>query len=147
MGQVFLSHASDDDAAVNTLAAWLEAERAGKLFVDHRDINPGDPWDRELPRQLRRSDAALLYVTRNWLESDECFAEYRASYYGSKPVVPVFVGKPDEEDSLLLSTTQYGLWGVLGLRWRPGGWGAGRRLDQPGFARRRDGRRRQYQTR
>ncbi|THH40412.1 TonB-dependent receptor [Neolewinella litorea] len=32
-----------------------------------------------------------------------------------------YIGKPDQDNSLLLSTTQYGVWGVLGLRWRPGG--------------------------
>ena len=31
-----------------------------------------------------------------------------------------YIGKPDQEDSLLLSNTQYGVWGVAGLRWRPG---------------------------
>ena len=30
-----------------------------------------------------------------------------------------YVGKPDQDDSLLLSTTNYGVWGVVGLRWRP----------------------------
>ncbi len=32
-----------------------------------------------------------------------------------------FIGKPDQSESLILSTTQYGIWGVVGLRWRPGG--------------------------
>ena len=31
-----------------------------------------------------------------------------------------YIGKPDQDDSLLLSKTQYGIWGVAGLRWRPG---------------------------
>ncbi|PPK88588.1 TonB-dependent receptor [Neolewinella xylanilytica] len=31
-----------------------------------------------------------------------------------------YIGKPDQDDSLLLSSTNYGVWGVLGLRWRPG---------------------------
>ncbi|WP_116125734.1 TonB-dependent receptor [Lewinella sp. IMCC34183] len=36
-----------------------------------------------------------------------------------------YVGKPDQENSLLLSATSYGIWGVVGLRWRPGGaWGS-----------------------
>ena len=30
-----------------------------------------------------------------------------------------YLGKPDEEGSLLLSTTNFGVWGVVGLRWRP----------------------------
>ncbi len=30
-----------------------------------------------------------------------------------------WIGKPDVDGSLLASTTQYGIWGVLGLRWRP----------------------------
>ncbi|MGB3799407.1 MAG: TonB-dependent receptor [Lewinella sp.] len=30
-----------------------------------------------------------------------------------------YIGQPDEDDSLLLSTTNYGIWGVVGLRWRP----------------------------
>ena len=31
-----------------------------------------------------------------------------------------YIGKPDQDDSLLTSKTQYGIWGVAGLRWRPG---------------------------
>ncbi|CAH0999364.1 Vitamin B12 transporter BtuB [Neolewinella maritima] len=31
-----------------------------------------------------------------------------------------YIGKPDQDDSLLLSKTQFGVWGVAGLRWRPG---------------------------
>ena len=31
-----------------------------------------------------------------------------------------WLGKPDEEGAQLLSTTQYGIWGVVGLRYRPG---------------------------
>ncbi|MBB4079258.1 hypothetical protein GGR28_001878 [Lewinella aquimaris] len=31
-----------------------------------------------------------------------------------------YIGKPDEDGSLLTSKTQYGVWGVAGLRWRPG---------------------------
>ncbi len=30
-----------------------------------------------------------------------------------------YIGKPDQDDSLLLSSTNYGVWGVIGLRWRP----------------------------
>ena len=31
-----------------------------------------------------------------------------------------YIGKPDESDSRLLSETNYGIWGAVGLRWRPG---------------------------
>ena len=31
-----------------------------------------------------------------------------------------YLGKPDEEGALLLTSTRYGIWGVVGLRWRPG---------------------------
>ena len=30
-----------------------------------------------------------------------------------------YIGKPDQDESLLLSSTNYGVWGVIGLRWRP----------------------------
>jgi hypothetical protein len=32
-----------------------------------------------------------------------------------------YIGRPDDDDSRLLLNTQFGTWGVLGLRWRPGG--------------------------
>jgi hypothetical protein len=31
-----------------------------------------------------------------------------------------YIGRPDADDSLLLQETQFGVWGVVGLRWRPG---------------------------
>ena len=94
MTQVFISHSSKDDAEVDALADWLAAEGVGDLFVDHRDIPPGASWDNELPRQAKLSEVFVLFVTQSWLNSEECYAEYRSAYYGGKAVVPIIVGDP-----------------------------------------------------
>ncbi len=33
----------------------------------------------------------LLYVTKAWLSSSECFSEYRSAYYAGKHIIPLFV--------------------------------------------------------
>lgn len=92
MPRIFISHASVDDAQVDQLADWLAAEGLGEVFVDHRHIAPGTSWDAALRREAARAELLILYVTPAWLASEECFAEYRASFYGDRTVVPLLSG-------------------------------------------------------
>lgn len=91
MARIFISHASKDDAAVTEVSEWLKAQGFDDHFVDHIDISGGTSWDRELPKQMAQAEIVLLYVTRNWLASSECVAEYRASYYSNKVVIPLLI--------------------------------------------------------
>ena len=51
-GAVFLSHASEDDAAALRIAAALRA--AGiEVWLDRSDLKGGDAWDQRIRQQLR----------------------------------------------------------------------------------------------
>lgn len=89
MPRIFVSHASQDDPAVDALSDWLSAKGHDDHFIDHRDIPGGGSWDAVLRREAARAEMLILYVTPAWLASEECFAEYRASYYGDKTVLPL----------------------------------------------------------
>lgn len=91
MPRIFVSHASADDTAINTLSDWLTAKGHDDHFIDHRHIVGGGSWDAALRREASRAEMLILYVTPAWLASDECFAEYRASFYGDKTVLPLLV--------------------------------------------------------
>jgi formylglycine-generating enzyme required for sulfatase activity len=92
MPRIFISHRNSDDAAIDVLSAWLTARGYTDHFIDHRDIEAGASWDAALRRNASRAELMILYVTPGWLASEECFAEYRASFYGDKTVVPLLVG-------------------------------------------------------
>ena len=89
MPRIFISHASEDDADVDKLADWLAAVGYDHVFVDHRHIPPGTSWNSTLQKEAARADLLILHVTPAWLASEECFAEYRASYYGNRTVIPL----------------------------------------------------------
>lgn len=91
MPRIFISHASADDTAINALSGWLTEKGYDDHFVDHRDIIGGGSWDAALRREASRAEMLILYVTKDWLASEECFAEYRASFYGDRTVLPLLV--------------------------------------------------------
>lgn len=102
MTRIFVSHACVNDIAVTELSQWLKTVGWNDLFVDHLDIPGGVDWNQTLPKEIGKAGVFVLYVTQDWLASDECYPEYRASYYGGRPVIPLLVSKtldelPEEE--------------------------------------------------
>lgn len=98
MPRIFVSHASADDNSVDDLSDWLSA-RGFDHFVDHQHIDAGVSWDAVLRREASRADILILFVTEAWLASEECYAEYRSSYYGDRTVLPLLV-QPLRSDEL-----------------------------------------------
>ncbi len=91
MTQIFISHASRDDPLVTALSDWLNGAGFKDHFVDHLHIPGGADWNQALPRQLSSADILVLFVTKDWLASTECFSEYRSHYYAARPVVPLLI--------------------------------------------------------
>lgn len=89
MPRIFISHASADDAAIDTLSDWLTTAGHGDHFVDHKHIGAGTSWDDALRKEAAGAEILILYVTPDWLASEECFAEYRSSFYGDRTVLPL----------------------------------------------------------
>lgn len=94
MTNIFVSHSSADDELVTKLSAWLSSRGYDDHFVDHIHVEVGTSWDEALRRKASKADILILYVTQNWLASDECYAEYRSSFYGDRSVLPLLAEPP-----------------------------------------------------
>lgn len=71
--QLFISHSTKDDAAIDDIAEKLEAADF-QVWVDHREgIEPGTPsWDRAIREAIMLSDAGLFVMSPPSLESEIC---------------------------------------------------------------------------
>jgi hypothetical protein len=91
MAVLFVSHSSKDDVAASALEGWLRANGFTDIFVDHRNIAGGDAWRQALQAAAGTCRVVLCLVTGNWLASKDCLAEFDASFYMGKRVIPLFL--------------------------------------------------------
>ena len=61
--QIFLCHASEDKAAVETIYDRLKA-LGYKPWLDKRDLLPGQRWRSEIPKAIRASDYILIFLSK-----------------------------------------------------------------------------------
>ncbi len=66
------------------IANWLTHNGFDDLFIDHDDIRTGDKWTEALRRAKNACRVVLCLVTAEWLESDECYGEFLASWYAGR---------------------------------------------------------------
>ena len=97
MAVLFVSHSSLDDTIVTALAKWLRANGFTDIFVDHEGLAAGDKWRAELRASAGACRVVVCLVSRNWLNSDECFNEFRAAWYMGKRIIPLFLLPPTHE--------------------------------------------------
>jgi hypothetical protein len=79
MAAVFISHSSLDSFQAATLKAMLDEMGFTESFLDfdkHQGIPLGAEWESKLYREIDRCQAMLLVLTKNWLDSKWCFAEF-----------------------------------------------------------------------
>ncbi len=63
VNQVFLCHAKEDEAKV--LAIYERLKQHGiKLWMDKKDLLPGQQWELEIAKAIRESDFVLLFFSR-----------------------------------------------------------------------------------
>jgi hypothetical protein len=60
--RVFLCHSSGDKQAVRDLYKQLEADGFDP-WLDEEDLIPGEEWQKEIPRAVRRSDVVLVCLS------------------------------------------------------------------------------------
>jgi len=92
MACVFISHSNRDSEQADRLLAWLHGQGFAETFLDfdkHGGIPPGADWERTLYRELTRSEAMLLVLTKNWLDSKWCFAEFTQARALGKAIFPL----------------------------------------------------------
>jgi TIR domain len=92
--KVFISYSSKDEALATRIVASLEA--AGlDAWYSKREIMPGDNWAEKIANGLKESNAMVVLVTPDALESDavQSSISYALSERAfSKRLIPVIVG-------------------------------------------------------
>ena len=96
--KVFISYASKDEELANGIVASLE-EAGLDAWFKKREILPGDNWAEKVATGLKDSNAMVVLVTPDSLESDA--VQSSISYALSEPVfrkrlIPVIVGDSAE---------------------------------------------------
>jgi len=92
--KVFISHSGKDEDLASKVVSSLE-EAGLDVWYDMREIMPGDNWAEKIAQGLRESDAMVVLLTANALESDS--VNWDIDYaLGQKPfkgrLIPVVVG-------------------------------------------------------
>lgn len=108
MPQVFLSHSSQDDAIVTRLHDALEKKTGADLWVDHKNIGPGDNWQAAIDANLRASKVCLVALSPASVVSEEVTAEWRwAELNRRRILVAQIKDVPTEDIPSRLSTVQW----------------------------------------
>src|SRR4051812_15355330 len=79
MARLFISHSSADNAAAKALQLWLAEYGFDDVFLDidpQRGLNAGERWQEALKAAADRCQAVLFLVSRAWLRSRWCQAEF-----------------------------------------------------------------------
>lgn len=92
MARIFISHSSRDNEAAQRLFRWVKEQEFDEIFLDidkHAGIPPGARWEQELYTKLERSQAVILVLTANWMDSKWCFAEFAQARALGKAIFPI----------------------------------------------------------
>ena len=92
MALIFISHSSADNEATEQLNIWLKDQGFDSTFLDFdtdSGIQPGKDWEQTLYREIERSQAMLVLLTKNWVESKWCFAEFTQARALGKAIFPL----------------------------------------------------------
>ncbi len=77
MPHIFVSHATADNDIVFRIHDQLEAATGKNLWLDRRDLKPGDNWQDAIDAALRDCESLLLVLSRNSANRPEVTAEWR----------------------------------------------------------------------
>ncbi len=102
---VFLSHSSADDPAVERIAERLRGEGI-QLWLDTWRLRPGDDWQQEISRGLRSSDACAVFVGSHglgvWAREELRIAQSRAARdHDFRLFMVLLPGAPNPDDPSL----------------------------------------------
>ena len=104
--RAFISYRGDDSLGVASALA-RELERvliSGTVFLDHRSLEPGEPWPPRLRTEVQQADVVLLLIGPRWLTlqasdgirrlddpDDWVRQEIEVALEARRPVIPVLV--------------------------------------------------------
>ncbi|ONM48414.1 hypothetical protein B0T46_11910, partial [Nocardia donostiensis] len=92
VSRIFISHSSRDNTWAVAVRQWLieqQPDLAQDIFLDidpEIGIHSGQRWKVALRAAVERCEAVVCLVSRHWLASHECEAEYRAAEYLGKRI-------------------------------------------------------------
>ncbi len=72
--------------------AWLREHGHTEIFLDSdkdTGIPAGADWERTLYREMERSQAVIILLTKHWMESKWCFAEFTQARAQGKAIFPI----------------------------------------------------------
>ena len=90
MGPIFISHSEKDLALVNEMARGLEAAGYSTWYFE-RDVLPGASYLSQIAEAIEQSQAVVLLVSSNALDSDQVSKEVVGAFERRKPFFPVLV--------------------------------------------------------
>ena len=96
MSRIFLSHSNQDEFQVIAIRAWLKENGWDDILLNVHPtigIQTGERWERALCDNLTRCEAAIFFVSRNWLASDLCRTEYEIARKLNKHIFVVLIEK------------------------------------------------------
>ena len=94
MSFIFLSHSSANNAQALALAQWLEGNGWSDYFLDISDtrgLKPGSQWQGALKNASHRCEAVVFLVSRAWVDSNWCVAEFLLAKQLGKKIFGVLV--------------------------------------------------------
>src|SRR5580704_10146108 len=92
MSHIFISHSNRDGEQATRLLTWLHANGFTETFLDfdkHAGLAPGADWERTLYREIVGADAVIIILTKNWIDSKWCFAEFTQARALGKAIFPL----------------------------------------------------------
>ena len=88
--KVFISYSRTDTRVTSALARDLQ--QAGvDVWMDREDISVGERWSTAIQHALDESDAMVLVLSPDSMESDNVEDEFTFFLDNKKPIVPVMV--------------------------------------------------------
>jgi WD40 repeat protein len=94
MARIFISHSSANNAEALALRDWLVARGWDDLFLDidpHRGLVSGQRWLDRLQESAQRCKAVLFVLSREWLASRYCTAEFWEARKEERPLFAVVI--------------------------------------------------------
>jgi hypothetical protein len=94
MGQIFISHSSENNTQAEAMRDWLTAHGWDDVFLDldpSTGVSPGQHWREELRKAGERCLAVVVLVSPRWAASKWCLTEFLFAAQLGKDIFPVLV--------------------------------------------------------
>ena len=96
MSKIFISYAGHDKQVALSMRDWLLNHGFNEVFLDldpEKGIKAGDRWQEKLLAACRSCEAVIFLVSKHWLASNWCVAEYLFTRNFGKRCLPILIEK------------------------------------------------------